>query len=48
MFAAFGGLDFNLPATDALTSRVVSLPIHTELGRDQQDLIISKVLEFVG
>jgi dTDP-4-amino-4,6-dideoxygalactose transaminase len=48
MFAAFGGLDFNLPATDALTSRVVSLPIHTELDRDQQDFIISKVLEFVG
>jgi dTDP-4-amino-4,6-dideoxygalactose transaminase len=48
MFAAFGGSDFNLPATDALTSRVVSLPIHTELEREQQDLIISKVLEFVG
>ena len=48
MFAAFGGADFNLPETDALTTRVISLPIHTELDREQQDLIISKVLEFVG
>jgi len=47
MFAAFGGADFNLPTTDALTSRVVSLPIHTELSTEQQDFIISKVLEYL-
>ncbi len=47
MFAAFGGGDYNLPATDALTSRVVSLPIHTELTSEQQDFIISKVLEYL-
>ena len=48
MFAAFGGADFNLPDTDFLTSRVVSLPIHTELEKEQQDFILSKVLEFVN
>jgi dTDP-4-amino-4,6-dideoxygalactose transaminase len=48
MFAAFGGSDYHLPATDALTSRVISLPVHTELDKEQQDLVISKVLEFVG
>ncbi len=48
MFAAFGGANFDLPVTDFLTGRVVSLPIHTELTTDQQDLIIGKVLEFVN
>lgn len=48
MFAAFGGTDFQLPVTDALTGVVVSLPIHTELEKEQQDFIISKVLEFVN
>lgn len=47
MFASFGGADFNLPATDALTSRVVSLPIHTELTMEQQDFIIAKILEYL-
>ena len=47
MFASFGGADFNLPATDALTSRVVSLPIHTELTIEQQDFIIAKILEYL-
>lgn len=48
MFAAFGGANFDLPVTDFLTGRVVSLPIHTELTTEQQDLVISKVLEFVN
>lgn len=48
MFAAFGGASYQLPATDALTTRVISLPIHTELDKEQQDFIISKVLEYVG
>ena len=48
MFDAFGGSDFNLPITDWLTERVISLPMHTELEKEQQDFIISKVLEFVG
>ncbi|MDQ6756342.1 MAG: DegT/DnrJ/EryC1/StrS family aminotransferase, partial [Bacteroidota bacterium] len=48
MFAAFGGGDFNLPITDWLTERVISLPIHTELDEEQQAFIINKVLEFVN
>lgn len=48
MFDAFGGSDFNLPVTDWLTERVISLPIHTELEEEQQQFIVSKVLEFVN
>ncbi len=47
MFESFGGSNFNLPVTDWLTERVISLPIHTELDEDQQSYIINKVLEFV-
>jgi UDP-2-acetamido-2-deoxy-ribo-hexuluronate aminotransferase len=48
MFDAFGGSDFNLPITDWLTERVISLPIHTELDEEQQAFITHKVLEFVN
>jgi dTDP-4-amino-4,6-dideoxygalactose transaminase len=48
MFEAFGGGNYNLPDTDWLTKRVISLPIHTELNKEQQDLIINKVLEFIN
>lgn len=48
MFDAFGGSNYQLPITDWLTERVISLPIHTELDTEQQDLVISKVLEFVN
>jgi UDP-2-acetamido-2-deoxy-ribo-hexuluronate aminotransferase len=48
MFDAFGGSDYSLPNTEWLTSRVISLPIHTELDMDQQEHIINKVLEFVN
>ncbi|MEI9955462.1 MAG: DegT/DnrJ/EryC1/StrS family aminotransferase [Ferruginibacter sp.] len=48
MFDAFGGSDYNLPTTDRLTERVISLPIHTELDEEQQTFIINKVLEFVN
>lgn len=46
----FDGLDSrcgDLTTTDWLTSRVFSLPMHTELEKEQQDLIIEKVIEFV-
>ena len=46
MFDAFGGSSFNLPITDWLTERVISLPIHTELDEEQQTFIVNKVLEF--
>lgn len=48
MFDAFGGNRYELPVTDWLTERVISLPIHTELDREQQDFIISHVLEFLN
>jgi len=48
MFYAFGGSNFELPVTDWLTERVISLPIHTELDEEQQGFIAAKVLEFVN
>jgi UDP-2-acetamido-2-deoxy-ribo-hexuluronate aminotransferase len=48
MFDAFGGGEYNLPATDWLTERVISLPMHTELEKEQQDFIIREVLNFVN
>jgi UDP-2-acetamido-2-deoxy-ribo-hexuluronate aminotransferase len=48
MFDAFGGSNYQLPITDWLTERVISLPIHTELDEEQQQFIVSKVLEFVN
>ena len=48
MFEAFGGGDYNLPVTDWLTERVISLPMHTELDEEQQLYITGKVLEFVN
>jgi UDP-2-acetamido-2-deoxy-ribo-hexuluronate aminotransferase len=48
MFEAFGGSDFNLPVTDWLTERVISLPIHTELDEEQQAFIVKHVLDFVN
>lgn len=48
MFDHWGGNKFELPVTDWLTERVISLPIHTELSKEQQDFIGNKVLEFVG
>ncbi len=47
MFHEFGGDKFELPVTDWLTERVISLPIHTELEADQQEYIITNVLAFV-
>lgn len=46
MFEAFGGDKTNLPVTDWLTERVLSLPIHTELDEEQQSFIASKLLAF--
>ncbi len=48
MFDAFGGSNYNLPVTDWLTERVISLPIHTELEEEQQAFIVNKVLEFIN
>jgi UDP-2-acetamido-2-deoxy-ribo-hexuluronate aminotransferase len=47
MFAASGGASYQLPVTDWLTERVISLPIHTELDDEQLAYISSSVLEFL-
>jgi UDP-2-acetamido-2-deoxy-ribo-hexuluronate aminotransferase len=48
MFDGFGGSDYHLEITDWLTERVISLPMHTELEKEQQDFIIKEVLNFVN
>ncbi|HEV3326047.1 MAG TPA: DegT/DnrJ/EryC1/StrS family aminotransferase [Puia sp.] len=47
MFAASGGGNYQLPITDWLTERVISLPMHTELDEEQLHAISSAVLEYV-
>jgi dTDP-4-amino-4,6-dideoxygalactose transaminase len=47
MFSAFGSASTVLPVTDALTSCVMSLPIHTEMEQEQLDLICASVAEFI-
>ncbi len=48
MFDVFGGNSFQLPVTDWLTERVISLPMHTELDEEQQQFIATQVLEFIN
>ncbi len=48
MFDAFGGSKYELPITDWLTERVISLPIHTELDEEQQNFIITNVLAYTN
>jgi dTDP-4-amino-4,6-dideoxygalactose transaminase len=46
MFAAFGSSNTELPTTDWLTERVISLPIHTEMDEEQVEFIINTVKMF--
>ena len=48
MFESFGCENQDLPVTDWLTSRVLSLPMHTELEDDQLNYICSAVVEFIN
>jgi UDP-2-acetamido-2-deoxy-ribo-hexuluronate aminotransferase len=48
MFAAFGSSNTELPTTDWLTDRVISLPIHTEMDEEQVEFIINTVKSFFG
>ncbi len=48
MFASFGGNNYQLPVTDWLTERVISLPIHTELDEQQQDFVVKNVLQYIN
>jgi dTDP-4-amino-4,6-dideoxygalactose transaminase len=47
MFAASGGGEYQLPVTDWLTERVISLPMHTELDEEQLQAISAAVLEYI-
>jgi len=48
MFAHFNSSSTELPITDWLTERVISLPMHTEMDEDQVNFITSSVLNFVN
>lgn len=48
MFDAFGGSKYNLPVTDWLTERVISLPVHTEMDTEQLEFITSGVLKAIN
>lgn len=47
MFANYNTTDLDLPVTDWLTGKVLSLPIHTEMDEEQLQYITSKVLEYI-
>jgi len=47
MFDSFSLKTANLPVTDWLTERVISLPMHTEMEKEQFDYITSNVLAFI-
>ena len=48
MFKSFGKENQDLPVTDWLTKRVLSLPIHTELDEEQLNYICAQVAEYVN
>jgi UDP-2-acetamido-2-deoxy-ribo-hexuluronate aminotransferase len=48
MFDSFDLPALEMPVTDWLTQRVISLPMHTELDEEQLNFITSSVLEYVN
>ena len=48
MFSQFKVDSLEMPVTDWLTERVISLPIHTEMENEQLTFISSKVLEYIN
>ncbi len=48
MFEEFGTASLNMPVTDALTTSVISLPIHTEMEEEQLAFIVRSVLEYIN
>ena len=46
MFSQFNSSSTELPTTDWLTERVISLPMHTEMDEEQIEFITSSVLNF--
>lgn len=47
MFSAFNSETTDLPVTDWLTERVISLPIHTEMETEQLEAICNAVASFI-
>lgn len=47
MFASFNLGELNLPVTDALPEKVISLPIHTEMDEEQLSYICGHILNFI-
>ncbi len=48
MFAQFNASETDLPVTDWLTGRVISLPMHTEMNEEQLSFITTSVLAFAN
>lgn len=48
MFGATGVGEQDLPVTDWLAERVISLPIHTEMDEEQLQFITTSVLEYIN
>lgn len=48
MFEQFDAAMQDMPVTDWLTSRVISLPIHTEMDQEQLEYITGHVLSFMN
>ena len=47
MFEEFGSESTDLPITDWLTHRVISLPIHTEMDLEQLEFITKTAAEYL-
>jgi dTDP-4-amino-4,6-dideoxygalactose transaminase len=48
VFESFGLDAYNLATTDWLTERVISLPMHTELDKEQLSYITTEVLNYIN
>ena len=48
MFSSIDVSKGDLSHTEWLTTRVISLPMHTELSNDQQDYIIENISNFLN
>lgn len=48
MFASFNLGDLDLPVTEALTKKVISFPIHTEMNEEQLAFICGHILNYLN
>ena len=47
-YTSYGMSEGDMPHTENLTSKVISLPIHTELEDDQIEYIINHIKTFIN